>query len=115
MANYPRFDYSNREVKRAGEVIASDLIWTDETAPRIREAFAIANNWRDSHAFPMRSIRYSAGYFMRKYGLEGITAARLKRCRLFDASSAASGLAFTNFKTWVGVGSFCRPSPMCTL
>jgi Region found in RelA / SpoT proteins len=64
---------------RAGDVIASDLIWTDETAERIREAFAIANNWRDSHAFPMRSIRYAARYYMRKYGMEGITAARLKR------------------------------------
>jgi hypothetical protein len=93
VANYPRFDYSNREVKRAGEVIASDLIWTDETAPRIKEAFAIANNWRDSHAFPMRSIRYSAGYFMRKYGLEGITAARLKRMQAIRRKLSRIGLS----------------------
>jgi ppGpp synthetase/RelA/SpoT-type nucleotidyltranferase len=79
MATYPHFDYSNGDVKRAGEVIASNLIWTEETAPKIREAFSIANNWRDSHAYPMRSIRYSALYHMKQHGLTGVTAARLKR------------------------------------
>lgn len=79
MDRYPRFDYSNRDVKRAGEVIASNLVWTDETAPRIREAFSIANSWRDSHAYPMRSVRFTAIHYMRKHGLQGITAARLKR------------------------------------
>ena len=79
VARYPRSDYSNMDVKRAGEIIASNLPWTDDSAPTIREAFAIANNWRDAHAYPMRSVRFSAIYYMRKCGLDGITAARLKR------------------------------------
>jgi ppGpp synthetase/RelA/SpoT-type nucleotidyltranferase len=67
------------DVQRAGEVIAGDLTWTDETAPRIREAFQIANNWRDAHAFPMRSLRAHLIYYMRNQSLHGTSAARLKR------------------------------------
>lgn len=79
VSQYPRFEYSNKEVKRAGEMIASNIPWTDESAPEIRKAFLIANNWRDAHAYPMRSLRYSVIYYMRQAGLAGITAARLKR------------------------------------
>ena len=50
MVGYPKFEFSKRDVKRAGDMLAGDLIWTDETAPRIREAFTIANNWRDGPA-----------------------------------------------------------------
>lgn len=76
---YPRFDYSMRQVKRAGEIIAAELPWTSEREPEIREAFHIANNWRDSHAFPMRSIRCQLLWYMRHQKLVGVTAARLKR------------------------------------
>jgi ppGpp synthetase/RelA/SpoT-type nucleotidyltranferase len=79
VADYPRFEYSNHEVRRAGEVIAGDLVWTDETAPKIREAFHIASNYRDSHAFPMRSLRASLLGFMRHYRLDGVAVARIKR------------------------------------
>lgn len=79
MGSYPRSDYSMKAVKRAGEVIAGDLLWTEENAPVIREAFQIANNWRDAHAYPMRSMRAQLISFMRKNNLEGVTAARLKR------------------------------------
>jgi hypothetical protein len=68
-----------KDVKRAGEVISGALQWTDETAPQIRRAFQIANNWRDAHAYPMRSIRHQLIYYMQNLGLTGITAARLKR------------------------------------
>ena len=50
VSEFPRFEYSMRDVKRAGEVIAGALPWTDETAPKILEAFRIANNWRDAHS-----------------------------------------------------------------
>lgn len=79
VSRYPQFEFSNRDVKRAGELIASNLPWTDESAPAIREAFRIANSWRDAHAYPMRSIRYSVLWHMRESRAEGITAARLKR------------------------------------
>lgn len=79
MADYPRAEYAIDEVSRAGQIIAGDLPWNAQTAHDIREAFRIANNWRDAHAYPMRSIRYSMMWFMRHHGIEGITAARLKR------------------------------------
>jgi hypothetical protein len=79
MGDFPVFEYSNRDVRRVGDLIAGDLPWTEETAPQIREAFRIANSWRDAHAYPMRSLRYSVIGFMRHNGIEGITVARLKR------------------------------------
>ena len=57
MSDFPRFEYGMRDIRRAGEVIAGDLRWSEESAPKIREAFQIANSWRNAHAYPMRSIR----------------------------------------------------------
>jgi hypothetical protein len=79
VGDFPRFEYSMKDVKRAGEIIAGELSWSADSEPAIREAFQIANNWRDAHAYPMRSVRYSLIWFMRHHNLEGITAARLKR------------------------------------
>jgi Region found in RelA / SpoT proteins len=79
MADFPRFDFSNKDVRRAGEVISGGLIWTEETAPEIRQAFRIANNWRDAHAYPMKSVRAQINSFMRHQNVEGLCAARLKR------------------------------------
>jgi hypothetical protein len=79
VTDYPRVNYSIDDVKRAGEVIAGDLPWSAQTAGSIRQAFHIANNWRDAHAYPMRSVRYSMMWFMRHHQIDGLTAARLKR------------------------------------
>lgn len=78
---FPKSAYAKAEVRRAGKLLAQELIWSDENAPAIREAFAIANSWRDSHAFPMRSIRYHVLHSMRRLGIQGLSAARLKRMR----------------------------------
>lgn len=79
MSKFPHFEYSVRDVRRAGEVISGDLLWTPEREEEIRRAFTIANNWRDSHAYPMRSIRFSLLIHIRNHNLAGFTAARLKR------------------------------------
>jgi Region found in RelA / SpoT proteins len=92
VADFPRFEYSMKDVKRAGEVIASGLIWTDETAPKIMEAFQIANNWREAHAFPMRSVRWQLVWYMRYLGLDGVTAARLKRMQAIRRKLGRIGL-----------------------
>jgi hypothetical protein len=92
MTDFPRFTYSMKDVRRAGEVIAGDLTWTDETAPKIREAFAIANNYRDSHAYPMRSLRGSIRWYMQVKGLEGVVAARLKRMQAIRRKLARMSL-----------------------
>ena len=72
-------EYDIDAVRRAGEVIGGDLSWTAENQPRIREAFSVANQWRDSHAHPMRSLHQSLRAHIRNTELEGFTAARLKR------------------------------------
>jgi hypothetical protein len=64
---------------RAGKVIAGDLAWNEQSAEEIRHAFLVANNWRDAHAFPMRSVRQQLIWYMGHRNLDGITAARLKR------------------------------------
>ena len=66
-------------VRRAGEVIGGDMTWLPETEDRIREAFAVANHWRDSHDVPMRSIHATLRAHIRLRELDGFTAARLKR------------------------------------
>ena len=69
-----------RDVRRAGEALAGDLIWTDETAESIRQVFRIANNYRDSHALPMHKIRRAlAAQIRRERVAPGFTVARLKR------------------------------------
>jgi hypothetical protein len=45
---FPRLEYTMGDVRRPGEALVTDLIWTDETAETIRQVFRIANNWRDS-------------------------------------------------------------------
>src|SRR5579872_2750404 len=78
VSEFPQFDYSMKDVLRAGEALADTLIWTDKTAPRIREVFSIANNWRDSHAYPMRKMRNFVYQKIRRLQLTGNTVARLK-------------------------------------
>jgi hypothetical protein len=58
--DFPRFEYSNKQVLRAGEALRQNLIWKNENAEAILQAFRVANNWRDSHAYPMRrrTVRY---------------------------------------------------------
>lgn len=79
MAALLPFEYDMDAVRRAGGVIAGDLSWTAENQQRIREAFSIANQWRDSHAHPMRSIHQTLRSHIRLREVEGFTAARLKR------------------------------------
>jgi hypothetical protein len=78
MAEYPKLDFSPKDVRRAGGVICSN-VWVPENEDAILEAFGIANNWRASHLYPMRSTRISVAQRMRWKGLRGYTAARPKR------------------------------------
>jgi ppGpp synthetase/RelA/SpoT-type nucleotidyltranferase len=92
LADFPRVEYDAARIKRAGEVIASNVKWTAETEAQIREAFEIANNWREAHAFPMRSIRCSLSYQMARNGIEGVAVARLKRMRAIRRKLSRSNL-----------------------
>jgi (p)ppGpp synthase/HD superfamily hydrolase len=79
VSDFPSFDYSMKDVLRAGEALAGKMLWTDDTGPRIREVFSIASNWRDSHAYPMRKVRNLVHQKVRRLKLPGgNTVARLK-------------------------------------
>jgi len=79
VADFPRSEYNLTNVRLAGQMIAGDLKWTPESEEVIREAFHIANNWREAHAYPMRSVRGSLRWYMNYYDIDGVTVARLKR------------------------------------
>ncbi len=78
--DFPHSRYSRTQVADAGRLIANNTVSSGEKVPdQIRNAFLIANNWRDAHAYPMRSIHASVRYHVTSNELDGITAARLKR------------------------------------
>ncbi|MGE0152224.1 MAG: hypothetical protein AB7R90_06360 [Reyranellaceae bacterium] len=79
MSDFPLSRYSKNDIERAGQTIAADIKFSGPIPPNIHDAFLIANNWRDAHAYPMRSIHLSIGHHMRTNQLKGVTAARLKR------------------------------------
>ena len=43
MSEFPRFDYSMKQVLRVGEALKGDLLWTDETSEAVLKVFTIAN------------------------------------------------------------------------
>ena len=80
VGDFPHSQYSSSQIARAGKLIASDLeIANDQVPLDVRDAFLVANNWRDAHAYPMRSIRQSLQYHVKANDLDALTAARLKR------------------------------------
>ena len=82
MSDFPRFKFSMKEVLRAGEALAGSVPWNNrEEAEEAVRVFQIAHNWRDSHAYPMRVVRYELQAQLRKQKLPvaGATGARLKR------------------------------------
>lgn len=79
VSDFPRFEYSLKKVAKVGKALAGNLPWTPDTEDDIREVFRIAYNWRDSHALPMRRMRYELMGKIRRNKINGITAARLKR------------------------------------
>ncbi|MCC6946887.1 MAG: RelA/SpoT domain-containing protein [Bradyrhizobiaceae bacterium] len=81
VTDFPRFEYSMKDVLRAGEALAGAVPWNNEQeAETAREIFKIAHNFRDSHAYPMRRLRHELMGKIRSQGIgEGVTAARLKR------------------------------------
>jgi ppGpp synthetase/RelA/SpoT-type nucleotidyltranferase len=79
VAEFPPFTYTTKDVRKAGEALAQKLIWTDETAEDIRRVFAIAHNWRDTHAYPMRRFREILAKQIKKHQAKASAVARLKR------------------------------------
>lgn len=79
VSNYPQLAYSMHDVRRAGDRLAENVLWSEPQRDEILKTFAIAHSWRDSHIYPMRSVRMSVLQKMRHAGIKGVTAARPKR------------------------------------
>jgi len=92
VADFPNSEYDLKKVRMAGDMIIGDLKWTGESESQIREAFHIANNWREAHAFPMRSIRGSLRWYMHYRDINGVTVARLKRMHAIRRKLTRSGI-----------------------
>ncbi len=80
MGDFPRFDHTMAEVRKAGKALRDGVVWSDEAADDIKQVFRVANDWRDSHAFPMQRVRAQIIGQLNSHKLHGrLTAARLKR------------------------------------
>jgi (p)ppGpp synthase/HD superfamily hydrolase len=66
------------DVRRAGERLAGAVLWNEDDREAIYRTFAIASSWRDSHVYPMRSVRMSLIQRMRKLEVSGFSASRPK-------------------------------------
>ena len=75
MADPPASDHSKSTVVDAGKILAGKAEFNFETI----KAFRVAHNWRSSHVYPMRRVRYELAWRARQLGIPGIAVARLKR------------------------------------
>lgn len=79
MAEFPKFEYTMHDVKRAGEALKGEILWSEERREENVRIFQIANNWIDSHGYPMYRVKMEAIGKLRACKIDGITIARLKR------------------------------------
>lgn len=78
VSDYPQLSYSMHDVRRAGDRLAKTVLWNEADREEIVRTFAVASSWRDSHVYPMRSVRMSLIHRMRKLEVSGFSASRPK-------------------------------------
>jgi hypothetical protein len=68
-------DVNITEIREVGRALAKRITANDqyEYASAV-EIFRLANSWRDSHIKPMRGVRTSVSYIIRKFRLKGVMA-----------------------------------------
>ena len=81
MADFPDPIFSASEARAAGKVLRGNILWTPETSDESAHIFRVAYDWRNSHSYPLRFVRYELTGRVRALKLEGLTAGRLKRMR----------------------------------
>ena len=80
MTQFPVLHYPKKEIVRAGKALKERMPYVPEHSEILANylhVFRVAYDWRNSHAFPMRKIRYELGGRVRRLG--GFTAGRIKR------------------------------------
>jgi hypothetical protein len=110
MLTFPHFEHSVYDVRRAGKALTGDLVWSPESRDSIIEIFKIANGWRDSHAVPMRRLRYELAGQLRRCKAPGQTVARLKRMPSIRRKLRAGTARLHQIKTWPAAARSCPQS-----
>ena len=75
-------EYSREEVDHAGQFLiapAEATSFDDWT-----KAYAIINNWRSSHLFPLRTVRYGVHHIAKRIDPKSVTVQRMKRLFSID-------------------------------
>lgn len=74
---------AGNEVRPAGKRLGQPIVGFEHMSKAEKDelyrVFSVANDWRESHVYPMRSVRQSVIARMRTLGCNGITAGRVKR------------------------------------
>ncbi|QYM72883.1 RelA/SpoT domain-containing protein [Pseudochrobactrum sp. Wa41.01b-1] len=81
VANYPIYEFSTGDLKRAGKMLAQDIPYDADELVEVIRLFKISYNWRNSHAYPMHRVRHELMGNIRKNKKVGITSARMKRMK----------------------------------
>ena len=92
MSDYPTFRFSKKQVIKAGKALRGSILYTPETREEAVQVFRIAYNWRNSHVYPMRRIRYELAGKIRHAHVGAITAARIKRMASIRRKLARSSI-----------------------
>lgn len=77
---FPQFIYTRAELKTANAIIRQEIL-PGQPSDEIINAFRIANNWREAHQLPTRTIKYALARLANdnNYQYDGILASRSKR------------------------------------
>lgn len=68
-------EYSKEKVKKAGAV----LLDFESDVEDLEAALDVLNNWRSSHSYPVNTFQAGLRHKMKKLGIDGLVAQRLKR------------------------------------
>jgi ppGpp synthetase/RelA/SpoT-type nucleotidyltranferase len=79
---WTRLLYTKGQVDAAGRVLAPRLGYTDDNEPtdeQWEQTFAVINNWRSAHSYPLLATRMTLTTRARKLDARAVVAQRLKR------------------------------------
>jgi len=79
VSRFRPFNHSRNEVNRVGDRLKRLVTDSSGSHGEAIRLFRIAHAWRESHSYPMKSVRTSAIQSLRRLGIEGTTGSRLKR------------------------------------
>lgn len=79
VSSFRPFTHTRSEVNRVGDRLKRLVVASESSRIEAIRLFRIAHSWRESHSYPMKSIRASLIQSLRRLDVDGTTASRLKR------------------------------------